>query len=118
LLQKAGHFIRFHLQASQHNVVVTGDRLNVEMIRQPWKRSAHDTRAHRTRSPPHEPSMRPLVDPVRTTGPSLQCPLGFLIVNTTLRTPDKASIMTSATWHTFPPKNGVTRGVMSTWASV
>src|SRR5918999_1009841 len=32
LLDKAGHFIRFHLQASNHDVAVTGDRLDVEMI--------------------------------------------------------------------------------------
>jgi hypothetical protein len=32
LLDKAGHFIRFHLKASNHDVAVTGDRLDVEMI--------------------------------------------------------------------------------------
>jgi hypothetical protein len=34
LLHKAGHFIRFHLQALDHHVVRAGDRLDVEMIRQ------------------------------------------------------------------------------------
>jgi hypothetical protein len=34
LLDKAGHFIRFHLQASNHDVAVMGDGLEVEMIRQ------------------------------------------------------------------------------------
>ena len=30
----AGHFIRFHLQALYQDVVLAGDRLDVEMIRQ------------------------------------------------------------------------------------
>ena len=34
LLYKAGHFIRFHLKASNHDIAVTGDGLDVEMIRQ------------------------------------------------------------------------------------
>jgi hypothetical protein len=34
LLHKAGHFIGFHLQASQHDVTVPSDGLDVEMIRQ------------------------------------------------------------------------------------
>ena len=34
LLHKAGHCIRFHLQASQHDVSVLGDGRDVEMIRQ------------------------------------------------------------------------------------
>jgi hypothetical protein len=34
LVEKTGHFIRFHLQALNHDVLLAGDRLDVEMIRQ------------------------------------------------------------------------------------
>jgi hypothetical protein len=34
LLDTAGHFIRFHLKASQHGVAVTGDGLDLQMIQQ------------------------------------------------------------------------------------
>ena len=34
LLHKAGHGIRFHLQATQHDVAVTGDGLDGAMLRQ------------------------------------------------------------------------------------
>jgi hypothetical protein len=37
LLYKAGHFIRFHLQALDHDLAVTRDGLDVEMIRQGFK---------------------------------------------------------------------------------
>ena len=34
LLDKAGQFIRFHCQASQHDGAVTGEGLDMQMIRQ------------------------------------------------------------------------------------
>jgi hypothetical protein len=34
LLHTAAHFIGFHLKASDHDVATTGDRLDVEMLRQ------------------------------------------------------------------------------------
>jgi hypothetical protein len=34
LLDEAGHLIGFHLQTSDHDVAMAGDRLDVEMIRQ------------------------------------------------------------------------------------
>ena len=43
LLCKAGHCIPFHLKASHHDVAVTGDRLDVEVIRQGLKAGDEST---------------------------------------------------------------------------
>jgi hypothetical protein len=67
LLHKAGHFIRFHLQASQHDVAVTGNGLNMEMIRQclnaldektqqPFELDPHGAADASSRNPLHQPA--------------------------------------------------------------